>query len=97
MICNIRKRLKGRYVIQTVQGSGYFIPDDDRRQAAEYLLGCIGVAADDAAVKKLTGNLELPAANRAIARKLAASSGRVGTRQSSSHANRPHPDDRSVA
>ena len=62
MICNIRKRLKGRYVIQTVQGSGYFIPDDDRRQAAEYLLGCIGVAADDAAVKKLASNLELPAA-----------------------------------
>ena len=64
MICSIRKRLRGRYAIQTVQGSGYFIPDDDRRQAAEYLLGCIGVAADDAAVKKLTGNLELPAAEQ---------------------------------
>ena len=64
MICNIRKRLRGRYTIQTVQGSGYFIPDDDRRQAAEHLLGCIGATADDAAVKKLTGNLELPAAER---------------------------------
>src|SRR6516164_7314977 len=64
MICSIRKRLKGRYIIQTVQGSGYFIPDDDRRRAAEHLLGCIGVAVDDAAVKKLTGNLELPAAER---------------------------------
>ena len=62
MICNIRKRLRGRYVIQTVQGSGYFIQDDDRRRAAGHLLGCIGVAVDDAAVKKLTGNLELPAA-----------------------------------
>ena len=62
MICSIRKRLKGRYIIQTVQGSGYFIPDDDRRRAAEHLLGCIGAAADDAAVKKLTGNLNLPAA-----------------------------------
>jgi len=62
MICSIRKRLKGRYIIQTVQGSGYFIQDDDRRRAAEHLLGCIGVAADDAAVKKLTGNLKLPAA-----------------------------------
>jgi hypothetical protein len=28
------------------------------------LLGCIGVAADDAAMKKLTGNLELPAAEQ---------------------------------
>src|SRR6516225_8173216 len=64
MICSIRKRLKGRYIIQTVQGSGYFIPDDDRRRAAEHLLGCIGVAVDDAAVKKLTGNLELPAAEQ---------------------------------
>ena len=34
MICSIRKRLRGRYTIQTVQGSGYFMPDDDRRQAA---------------------------------------------------------------
>ena len=59
MICSIRKRLRGRYTIQTVQGSGYFIPDDDRRQAAEHLLGCIGATADDAAVKKLTGSLEL--------------------------------------
>ena len=62
MICNIRKRLRGRYVIPTVQGSGYFMSDDDRRRAAGHLLGCIGVAADDAAVKKLTGNLNLPAA-----------------------------------
>jgi hypothetical protein len=59
MICSIRKRLRGRYTIQTVQGSGYFMPDDDRRRAAKYLLGCIGGAADDAAVKKLTGSLEL--------------------------------------
>jgi hypothetical protein len=59
MICSIRKRLRGRYTIQTVQGSGYFIQDDDRRRAAEHLLGCIRVAVDDAAVKKLTGNLEL--------------------------------------
>ena len=64
MICSIRKRLKGRYIIQTVQGSGYFIQDDDRRRAAEHLLGCIGVAVDDAAVKKLTGSLELPAAEQ---------------------------------
>jgi hypothetical protein len=64
MICSIRKRLRGRYAIQTVQGSGYFIPDDDGRRATEHLLGCIGVAADDAAVKKLTGNLKLPAAER---------------------------------
>ena len=64
MICSIRKRLRGRYTIQTVQGSGYFIQDDDRRRAAGQLLGCIGVAADDAAVKKLTGNLELPAAEQ---------------------------------
>ena len=62
MICNIRKRLKGRYVIQTVQGSGYFIPDGDRRRAAKHLLGCIRVAVDRATVKKLTGNLKLPAA-----------------------------------
>ena len=62
IICSIRKRLRGRYTIQTVQGSGYFMSDDDRRRAAEHLLGCIGVAADDAAVKKLTGNLKLPAA-----------------------------------
>ena len=61
MICSIRKRLRGRYTIQTVQGSGYFMPDDDRRRAAEYLLGCIGLAADDAAVKKLASNLEPPA------------------------------------
>ena len=61
MICSIRKRLRGRYTIQTVQGSGYFMPDDDRRRAAEHLLGCIGVAADNAGVKKLTGNLELSA------------------------------------
>jgi hypothetical protein len=64
MICSIRKRLRGRYAIQTVQGSGYFMPDDDRRQAAEHLLGCIGAAADDAVVKKLTGNLEPPAAEQ---------------------------------
>ena len=64
MICSIRKRLRGRYTIQTVQGSGYFMPDDDRRRAAEQLLGCIGVAVDDAAVKKLTGSLELPAAEQ---------------------------------
>jgi hypothetical protein len=64
MICSIRKRLRGRYTIQTVQGSGYFIQDDDRRRAAGQLLGCIGVAADDAAVKKLTGNLEPPATDR---------------------------------
>jgi hypothetical protein len=64
MICSVRKRLRGRYTIQTVQGSGYFMSDDDRRRAAEHLLGCIGVAADDAAVKKLTGNLELPAAEQ---------------------------------
>jgi hypothetical protein len=64
MICSIRKRLRGRYTIQTVQGSGYFMSDDDRRRAAKYLLGCIGVAVDDAAVKKLTGNLELPAAEQ---------------------------------
>jgi hypothetical protein len=62
MICSIRKRLKGRYIIQTVQGSGYFISDDDRRRAAGHLLGCVGVAVDDAAVKKLTSNLKLPAA-----------------------------------
>jgi hypothetical protein len=62
MICSIRKRLRGRYVIQTVQGNGYFIPDDDRRRAAEYLLGYIEVAVDDTAVKRLTGNLERPAA-----------------------------------
>jgi hypothetical protein len=61
MICSIRKRLRGRYTIQTVQGSGYFMPDDDRRRAAEQLLGGIGVAADDAAVKKLASNLEPPA------------------------------------
>jgi hypothetical protein len=61
MICSIRKRLKDRYVIQTVQGSGYFMPDDDRRRAAGQLLGCIGATADDAAVKKLTGNLKVPA------------------------------------
>jgi hypothetical protein len=61
MICSIRKRLRGRYTIQTVQSSGYFMPDDDRRRAAEQLLGRIGVAADDAAVKKFTGNLERPA------------------------------------
>jgi hypothetical protein len=35
--------------------------DDDRRRAAEYLLGCIEVAVDDAAVKSLTRNLKLPA------------------------------------
>jgi hypothetical protein len=64
MIHNIRKRLRGRYTIQTVQGSGYFIPDDDRRRAAKHLLGCIEVAVDDAAVKKLTGNLKLPAAEQ---------------------------------
>ena len=64
IICSIRKRLRGRYTIQTVQGSGYFMPDDDRRRAAEYLLGCIGVAVDDAAVKKLASNLELPAAEQ---------------------------------
>jgi hypothetical protein len=64
MICSIRKRLRGRYTIQTVQGSGYFIPDDDRRRAAEHLLGCIGVTADNAGVKKLTGNLEPPATDR---------------------------------
>ena len=62
MICSIRKRLRGRYTIQTVQGSGYFMPDDDRRRAAAHLLGCIGATADNAAVKKLTGNLKLPAA-----------------------------------
>jgi hypothetical protein len=38
--------------------------DDDRHRAAEYLLGCIGVAVDDAAVKKLASNLELPAAEQ---------------------------------
>jgi hypothetical protein len=59
MICNIRKRLRGRYVIQTVQGSGYFIADDDRRRAAEHLLGCLEVAIDKATVKKFTGDLEL--------------------------------------
>jgi hypothetical protein len=64
MIYNIRKRLRGRYVIQTVQGSGYFMSDDDRRRAAAQLLGCIGIAADDAAVKKLTSNLEPPATDR---------------------------------
>ena len=64
MICSIRKRLRGHYTIQTVQGSGYFMSDDDRRRAAGHLLGCIGVAADDAAVKKLTGNLKLPAAEQ---------------------------------
>ena len=62
MICNIRKRLRGRYVIQTIQGNGYLIQDDDRRRAAEHLLDCVGVAVDDAAVKKLTGNLKVPAA-----------------------------------
>ena len=97
MICSIRKRLKGRYIIQTVQGSGYFIPDDDRRRAAEHLLGCIGVAVDDAAVKKLTGNLELPAAEQGN-RKEACSVKRLDRRaQSSSHDNRLRPDDRSVA
>jgi hypothetical protein len=64
MIYSIRKRLRGRYTIQTVQGSGYFISDDDRRRAAEHLLGCIGLRADNAAVKKLTGNLEPPATDR---------------------------------
>ena len=64
MICSIRKQLKGRYIIQTVQGSGYFIQDDDRRRAAKHLLGCIRVAVDRATVKKLTGNLKLPAANQ---------------------------------
>jgi hypothetical protein len=63
MIYDIRKRLKGRYIIQTVQGSGYFIADGDRRRAAAHLLGCIGLRADNAGVKKLTGNLELPAPN----------------------------------
>jgi hypothetical protein len=62
MIYSICKRLRGRYTIQTVQGSGYFIPDDDRRRAAEHLLGCIGLRADNAGVKKLTGSLELLAA-----------------------------------
>jgi hypothetical protein len=38
--------------------------DDDRRQAAEQLLSCIGVAADDAAVKKLASNLKPPAAEQ---------------------------------
>jgi hypothetical protein len=64
MICSIRKRLRGRYTIQTVQGTGYFIQDDDRRRAAKYLLGCIGVAVDDAVVKKITGDLKLPAAEQ---------------------------------
>jgi hypothetical protein len=64
MICSIRKRLRGRYVIQTVQGNGYFMSDDDRRRTTAQLLGCIGVAVDDAAVKKLTGNLKPPAADR---------------------------------
>jgi hypothetical protein len=64
MICSIRKRLRGRYNIQTVQGSGYFIQDDDRRRAAKYLLSCLEIAVDDAAVKKLTGNLERPAAEQ---------------------------------
>jgi hypothetical protein len=64
MICSIRKKLRGRYAIQTVQGSGYFIQDDDRRRAAEHLLGCIGVAVDRATVKKLVSNLEPPAADR---------------------------------
>jgi hypothetical protein len=64
MICSIRKRLGSRYTIQTVQGSGYFMPDDDRRRAAAHLLGCIGATADNAAVKKLTGNLKLPAAEQ---------------------------------
>jgi hypothetical protein len=64
MIYGIRKRLRGRYTIQTVQGSGYSMPDDDRRRAAGQLLGCIGVAVDDAAVKKLTGNLKPPAAEQ---------------------------------
>jgi hypothetical protein len=63
MICSIRKRLRGRYTIQTVS-SGYFMSDDDRHRAAEHLLGRIGVAADDAAVKKLASNLEPPATDR---------------------------------
>jgi hypothetical protein len=64
MIHNIRKRLRGHYVIQTVQGSGYFMSDDDRRRAAEYLLSCLEIAVDDAAVKKLASNLKLPAAEQ---------------------------------
>jgi hypothetical protein len=71
--------------------------DDDRRRAAKQLLGCIGVAVDEAAVKKLTGNLERPAAEQGN-RKEACSVKRLDRRaQSSSHDNRLHPDDRSVA
>jgi hypothetical protein len=97
MICSVRKRLRGRYTIQTVQGSGYFMPDDDRRRAAKHLLGCIGVAADDAAVKKLTGNLEPPAAEQGDSKEACGVRRPDGARQSSSHNDRPHPDDRSVA
>jgi hypothetical protein len=64
MIYNIRKRLRGRHVIQTVPGHGYFMPDDNRRRAAEHPLDHIGVAADDAAARKPAGDLEPPAAER---------------------------------
>jgi hypothetical protein len=61
IIFQIRKRLKSRYAVQTVHGNGYFIPDEDRRRAAEHLLGCLDVAIDGTAVKKLTGEFGLPA------------------------------------
>ena len=64
MIFNIRKRLKGCYVVQTVRANGYFMAYDDRRRAAEDLLGCLEVVADDASMKKLIGVSELPAADQ---------------------------------
>ena len=64
MIFNIRKRLKGCYVVQTVRANGYFMSYDDRRRAAEHLLGCLEVTSDEATVKKLIGASELPATDQ---------------------------------
>jgi hypothetical protein len=53
MVCNIRARLRGRFVIQTVQGSGYSMAEADRRRAAAHLLNDAGIT-DEAAVRKIT-------------------------------------------
>jgi hypothetical protein len=65
MISMIRKKLRGRCTIQTARADGYFIPDTDRRIAAEQLLGgCFDIKVDDAAVKRFIGASELPVAHQ---------------------------------
>lgn len=57
-ICNLRKRLGDTYVIATVRGCGFVMPDEYRRKAAAVLLDYFDVASNDAAHKCIIGDLD---------------------------------------